>query len=77
MTNKEQDVLNRIEELIIKGELKNEFLVSNLKLMCVFLNLKTVKQYSNNIKKSTQGIRKYQKEKIIKICDKQFVIDNE
>ena len=34
MTNKEQDILNKIEEMIVTGELSNEFLISSLKLSC-------------------------------------------
>ena len=39
MTEYEQNILNRIEELIHNHKLSNDFLVSNLKLSADYLNL--------------------------------------
>jgi len=77
MTEYEQNILDRISQLIHEGKLSNEFLVSNLKLSCDYLNLKRLSDYEKETGKSTQGLRKQHKDKIIKICDFQLFIDND
>ena len=77
MTEYEQNILNRIEQLIHDGKLSNDFLVSNLKLSCDYLNLKRLSVYEKEYGKSTQGLRKHHKNKIIKICNYQLIIDND
>ena len=77
MNELEEEKLNELIKFISENNISNEFLIYNLKLSCDYLNLKSVKQYSDMIKKTTQGIRKYQKNKIIKICGKQFVVNND
>jgi hypothetical protein len=75
MTEYETNIINRIGDLIHKGKLTNDFLVSNLKLSADYLNLKRVSDYGKENKKTTQGLRG--SDKIIKICDYQLVIDND
>lgn len=77
MNELEQLYLYRLENKIMSEGVSNEFLVSLLKLCEIYLQLTRVKKYSDEIKKTTQGIRKYQLDKIIKICNYQLVINND
>ena len=72
MTKYEQNIINRIEELILEGKVSNDFLISNLKLSVSYLNLKRVSDYAKSEGKSTQGLRG--SKKIIKICDYQSLL---
>ena len=74
MTKYEQNIINKIGQLIQDGKLSNDFLVSNLKLSVDFLNLKRVSEYAKEEGKSTQGLRG--SKNIIKICGYQLIIDN-
>jgi hypothetical protein len=75
MTKYEQDIINRIGELIHEGKVSNEFLVSNLKLSVEYLNLQRISDYSKQNNISTQGLRG--NKNIIKICNYQLIIDND
>ena len=77
MTDLERDILENIEKFIQEDKLSNEFLVSNLKLSVQYLNLMRISEYSDEISKSTQGIRKYETDKIINICGYQLIINNQ
>ena len=77
MTKYEEDILNRIEELIHKGKLNNNFLVSNLKLSADYLNLQRIKDAAKENGITPQGFRKFHKSKIIKLCNYQFAYDND
>ena len=74
MTEYETDIINKIGQLVQKGKLSNDFLVSNLKLSVDLLNLKRVSKYAKEEGKSTQGLRG--DKNIIKICGYQLIIDN-
>jgi len=76
LTEYERDVLNRLCDLIEQGRLTNNFIVANLQQSVLYLNLTRVEKYSKQIGKSNWGVRKYYKNKIIKICDYQLVINN-
>ena len=57
MTEYEQNILNRIEQLYIEGMISNSFLVQNIKLSGDFLNLKTKSAYSASKGISYQGVK--------------------
>lgn len=75
MTQKEQNIINRIEEIILTEGVSNDFLVSMLKLCEQYLQLERVSKTAERENKTTQGIRKFRT--IVKICDYQFTINNE
>ena len=75
MTQKEQNIINRIEEIITTDGVSNEFLVSLLKLSCEYLVLERVSETAKRENKTTQGIRKFRN--IVKICGYQLTINNE
>ena len=77
MTKYEQDILDRIEDLIRDKKLTNDFLVSNLQLSIDYLGLTRIEEYSKQIGKSNWGVRKYQSDKIIKVCNYQLIINND
>lgn len=74
MTKKEINILNRIEELIFKGELSNDFLVQNIELSGRYLNLKTRSDYARENNKSYNGVKKCRKN--ICLFNVNFIIDN-
>ena len=75
MTNYEQNVLKRIEQLIVEGELTNDFMVANLQLLESYLSLQRVSTTAKLTGKSVFGIRKFRK--IVKICNYQLTINND
>jgi len=75
LTKREQDILNRIEQLIFKGELTNAFLVQNIELSGRYLNLKTRSDYANENNKSYNGVKNCRKN--IRLFNVNFIIDNE
>lgn len=75
MTQKEQNIINRIEEIITKEGISNEFLVSLLKLSEQYLQLERVSETAKREDKTTQGIRKFRN--IVKICGYQLTINNQ
>jgi hypothetical protein len=42
-----------------------------------YLNLKSISEYAKSIGKTPQGVRRYSKKNIIKICNFQIIIDND
>ena len=76
MNELEKLYIERLERKILTEGVSNEFLVSLLKLCEAYLQLTRVKKYSDEINKSTQGIRKYHSDKIVKICNYQLIINN-
>jgi hypothetical protein len=77
MTDYENNILNKIEELINEGKLSNTFLVLNLKLSCDYLNLQRISDYSKDNNITTQGVLRNRKNKIIKICNYNLIYNNE
>ena len=77
LTEYEQNVLNRLCDLIKQGKLSNNFLVANLQQSVDYLGLTRINDYAKQIKKSNWGVRKFSKHKIIKICNYQLIINNE
>lgn len=75
MTQKEQNIINRIEEIILTEGVSNEFLVSTLKLCAFYLQLERVSETAKKENKTTQGIRKFRN--IVKICGYQLTINND
>ena len=77
MKDIEQEYLQKLEKKIIETGVSNEFLVSLLKLSEQYLNLKRISEHAKETSKSPQGIRKFQKDKIITVCNYQLIIYNE
>ena len=77
MNDYERKVYNRIGELSQEGKFSTDFYVSTLKLCANYLNLKTIKEFADEVGKSPQGIRRYRKNNIIKIRNIQYIINNE
>lgn len=76
MTDFEQNILNRIENLIIEGKLSNEFLVKNIKLNGEYLGLKTKSDYARDKKISYPGVKDTKTRSVIDLFNVPFVIDN-
>ena len=76
MTDFEANKINEIQNMIIEGKLSGAFLVANLQLSIDYLNLVRVKDYAKSINKSEWGVRRVYKNKIVKICNYQLVIDD-
>jgi hypothetical protein len=77
MTKYEQLILDRVIELIHKKKIGNDFLVANLQLSVDYLNLTRVSDYAKEIKTSNWGTRKQHKDKIVKVCGHQLIVNNE
>ena len=77
MSDKEKDILNRIEDLIIDKTLSNDFLVANIKLSGMYLNIKTKSDYSRSQKISYQGVKPTKIRRIENIFNVKFVIEND
>lgn len=75
MTKREQNILNRIEELIFNGELSPEFLVKNIELAGKYLNLQTISDYAKEKNLSYNGVKKCRN--IINLINHKFVFDND
>jgi hypothetical protein len=76
MTDYEKDTLSKIESLIHKGKLSNDFLIASLQLSVNYLNLQRVEIIAKETGKSNWWIRKSRKKDTIKICDYQLIINN-
>ena len=76
MSELEQEYLYKLEKRINDIGVSNDFLVSIMKLCETYLNLQRISVYSKENRKTPQGMRKYRKNNIIKICDYQLIIDN-
>jgi hypothetical protein len=74
MTDYENDILNKIAQLYIDGKVSDDFMVSNLKQSAEMLNLNRLSDVEKLTGKSTQGLRKYHKDKIVSICGYQLFI---
>jgi hypothetical protein len=72
-----QEYLQRLEKRVVEKGVSNEFLVSLLKLSETYLNLQRLSDYAKENNKTTQGLRRFKKDKIIKICDYQLIINND
>jgi len=59
LSEKEQKILNRIEELIYNGELSNEFLLQNIELNGRYLNMATIPDFANERGKSYNGVKNH------------------
>lgn len=75
MTEREQTIINRFEEIILTEGVSNGFLVSTLKLCSFYLQLERVSETAKRENKTSQGIRKFRE--VVKICDYQFTINND
>ena len=76
MTDYEQNIISRLEQLIFEGKIKNECLVQTLNLIAEYLNLQSISNFEKTAKESYQGILKSPKFEKIKIDNKIFIIDN-
>lgn len=76
MTEFEQNILNRIENLIIEGKLSNEFLVKNIKLNGEYLGLKTKSDYARHKNISYPGVKTTKSREVIELFNVPFVIEN-
>lgn len=78
MTKKEKDIINRIEDLILEGELSNDFLVQNIILSGSYLNLMTISDYAKRYNMQYSAAKKpYNGRRIEKFFNVNFIIDNE
>jgi hypothetical protein len=75
MTPKEHNIINRIEEIIHKEGVSNDFLVSILKLSELYLNLKRVSEMAEIKGQTTQWLRK--SDKVVTICGYQLIPNND
>jgi len=73
MTDKEIYILNNIEKLIFKGEISNDFMVNNCKLIEEYLNPVKVSVFAKKTGKS----RQYLYRKAIYIFGYKYIINNE
>jgi len=70
----EKRSLYAFESSIHDGKWTNEGLISMLKLLEVYLNLKRVSDVSKETGKSTQGLRR--KNNVVKMCGYSLIIYN-
>jgi hypothetical protein len=75
MTEREINIINRIEEIIHTEGASNDFLVSILKLSEQYLNLKRVSEMAEIKGHTTQWVRK--SDKVITICGYQLIPNND
>ena len=61
LTKYEQDILDRLTELINKGRLSDAFMVETLKLLADYSNLCRVKEYATRHNITPQGVMKCRK----------------
>lgn len=75
MTEKEKKILARLSELIMKGELSNDFLVQNIELAGSFLNLQTISNYAKANNLSYNGVKNHRN--VRNLFNVNFVVDND
>ena len=75
MSDKEKNVISKIENQITTKGVSNEFLVQLIGLGETYLNLETIPQYVKRTKMTYKGVKNYRR--TIQICGKSFVIDND
>lgn len=73
---REQVIVNRINECIEKGEITNQGMKQIIENVSVYLGLKTLTQKSKDLKISYQAARKHIYN-TVNISGKEFIIDNE
>jgi len=76
MTEIEQEYLEKLEKRIYEKGISNDFLVSLLKLSENYLNLQRISHFAKENNKTTQGVRRFESNRIIKICKYQLIINN-
>ena len=74
LTEKEKDILQRLEKYIYQNKVSNEFQVQIIELAGSFLNLQTISNYSRDKNLSYNGVKKCRQ--IIELFKIKFVIDN-
>lgn len=72
LTDKEINIINRIGELIVNGELQTEAQVKIIELINQFLDLKTIANYARDNKMSYNGVKNFRR--LISINNVKFVI---
>ena len=77
MTKKEKDILNRIGQLVLNGELSKDFLVQNFIQSGNLLNLRTVSDYAKANKMTYRGVLKSPQAEKITLFNVKFVINND
>ena len=78
MTEYEQSILNRIEQLIFEGKIGNDFLVANIQLCIDYLQLLSISDYAKEVNKSRQYIDKtIDRYKYMKILNTKYIINND
>jgi hypothetical protein len=75
LTKIEDNVLNRIEEMIQKGNISNNCLLQLIELSGDYLNIQTIPNYAKNNSISYNGAKNHRN--IKKIFGVKFVIDND
>ena len=75
MTKKEQNIIDRLNEIIQNDGVSNAFLVQLIELAGTYLNLKTIPDYAQENKLSYNGAKKFRT--IQEIFNVKFVIDND
>ena len=70
-----EKILNRLSELICKGEIDNTGMVKIIELCGSYLNLKTISDYSRENNISYNGAKKFRK--VQELFNVKFVIDND
>lgn len=73
MTDKELNIINRIGELIVNGELNTEAQVKIIELVNQFLDLKTISNFARENKMSYNGVKNFRKH--IKIGGVKFIVE--
>lgn len=72
LTDKEINIINRIGELIVNGELQTEAQVKIIELVNQFLDLKTIANYARENKMSYNGVKNFRR--LISINNVKFVV---
>lgn len=75
MTEKEQELIDRLSRYIYTHDVSNRCMVEMIKLLGSFLNIQKVSDYSKEFAISPQGI--YKCREVEDIWGYKFVIDNE
>lgn len=75
LTEKESNILERLDELFYSGQISNDAVVSIMKQCEKQLQLKRVSEYARTKNISTQGARKFRAP--INICGYAMIIDND
>jgi hypothetical protein len=74
MTEKEKDIINRLEKHIYKNGMSDEALVQLIELSAKYLNLLSITEYAKANNMSYNGVKKCRN--VITILNQKFVIDN-